>query len=91
MYLPISTKGTFKFTKKGDRFNKVHDCDEESGPFCDMEDLEDNQDFDEYTLPDIYPPDAGKNSSYYEGNESIAEGGGKSNNYLSHTVHVDIP
>ena len=29
--------------------------------------------------------------SDYEVNESVAEGGGKSNNDLSHTVHVDIP
>ena len=26
-----------------------------------MEDLEDTQDFDEYALPDVSPPDAGKN------------------------------
>ena len=29
--------------------------------------------------------------SDYEGNESVAEGWGKSNNDSSHTVHVEIP
>ena len=36
------------------------------------------------------PPDAGKRFSDYEDNGSVAEGGDKSNNDLSHTVHVDI-
>ena len=56
-----------------------------------MEDLEDTQDFDEYALPDIFFPDVGKTFSDYEGNESVAEGGHKSNNESSHTVHVNIP
>ena len=30
------------------------------GPFCDMEDIEDIQDFYEYTIPDIFTPDTGK-------------------------------
>ena len=28
---------------------------------CDIEDLEDTPDFDEYALPDVFPFDAGKN------------------------------
>ena len=28
------------------------------GHFCDMEDLEDTQDFYEYALPDVFTPDA---------------------------------
>ena len=28
--------------------------------FCDMEDLEDTQDFYEYAIPDVFTPDAGK-------------------------------
>ena len=55
-----------------------------------MEDLENTQDFDDYVLPDVYPPDAGKMFSDYEGDKSVAEGGGKSNNDSSHTVYVDI-
>ena len=30
------------------------------GNFCDMEDLEDTQDFYEYDLPNAFTPDAGK-------------------------------
>ena len=56
-----------------------------------MEDLEYTQDFDEYALPDIPPPDFGNNLSDYEDNESVFEWGGNSNNDSSHTVHVDIP
>ena len=56
-----------------------------------MEDLEDNQDFDEYAIPDVCPPDAGKNFSDYEGNEYVMEVRDKSNNDSSHSVHVDIP
>ena len=56
-----------------------------------MEDLEDTQDFDEYNLPNVFTPDAGKHFSDYEGNESVAEGGDRSNNDSSRTVHVDIP
>ena len=33
-----------------------------------MEDLEDTQYFDEYDLPDVFPPDAGIFFSGYEGN-----------------------
>ena len=79
-----------KWPKKKDRFNKVYDSDGGPGPFCDMEDLEDTQYFDDYALPDVSPPGAGKISDY-EVNESVAEGGDKSNNDSSHTVHVDIP
>ena len=78
-------------TKKENRFNKVYDSDGEPGPFCYMEDLEDTQYFYEYNLPDVFPPDSGKNFSDYGVNESVAEGGDKSNNDSSHTVHVDIP
>ena len=46
--------------KKEYRLNKVYDSDWESGTFCDMEDLEDNQDFYEYALPDVFTPDARK-------------------------------
>ena len=42
-----------------------------------MEDLEYNKYFDEYALPDVLPPDAGKHFSDYEGNKSVAEGGDK--------------
>ena len=56
-----------------------------------MEDIEDTQYFDDYALPGVVPPDAGKKIYDYEGNESVAEGGDKSNNDSSHTVHVDIP
>ena len=42
-----------------------------------MEYLEDTQDFDWYALPDVPPPYAGIIFSYYEGNESVAEGGYK--------------
>ena len=45
--------------QKKDCFNKVYDSDGEPGLFCDMEDLEDTQYFDEYALPDDSPPDAG--------------------------------
>ena len=66
-----------KITKKEDRFNKVYDSGGEPGPLCDMEDLEYNKYFDEYALPDVLPPDAGKHFSDYEGNKSVAEGGDK--------------
>ena len=33
-----------------------------------MEDIEDNQDFYEYALPDVFTPDAGICFSGYEGN-----------------------
>ena len=49
-----------------------------------MKDLENTQDFYEYALPDVSPPDSGKLFSYYEGSESVAEGGDKSNNDSSH-------
>ena len=48
------------------------------GPFCDMEDLEDNQLFYEYALTDILPLIMEKIYGY-EGNESVAGGGDKSN------------
>ena len=34
-------------------FNKIYDSGGEPGSFCDMEDLEDTQDFYEYALPDF--------------------------------------
>ena len=40
--------------KKEDGLNKVYDSDGEPGPLCDMEDLEDTQDFYEYALPNIF-------------------------------------
>ena len=55
-----------------------------------MEGIEDTQYFDEYALPET-PPLILKKFSDYKGNKSIAEGVDKSNNDLSHTVHVDIP
>ena len=73
------------------RINKDHDSDGELGHFCDMKYLESTQDFYEYNLPDVSPPDTGKKFSGYEGNESVAEGGYKSNNNSYHTVHVYIP
>ena len=48
------------------------------GPFCYMDDLEDTQLFYEYALPDILPPILEKMYGY-EGNESVAGGGDKSN------------
>ena len=55
-----------------------------------MEDLGDTQDFDEDAVPDVVPPNAGKNSPDDEGNEYIVEVGVKSNNNSSPTLHVDI-
>ena len=49
-----------------------------------MEDLEDTQYFDEYALPGVFPLDAGKNISDYEGNEYIAKVGDKSDDDSSH-------
>ena len=40
-----------------------------------MEDLEDAQDFDEYALPDVFPPDAGNVFSDHESNKYVAGGG----------------
>ena len=71
--------------------NKIYDSDGEPGPFCDMEDPEDTQYFYKYARPDVFLPGAGKIFSDYGGNEYVAEGGEKSNNDSSHTVHVDIP
>ena len=47
--VPLSiNRGTFIiYKKKEDRFNNVYNIDGEPGPFCDMEDLEDTQYFDE--------------------------------------------
>ena len=53
--------------------------------------IENTQYFDFYALPDDPPPDAGKHFSYYEGSKYVAEGEEKPNNYLYHTVHVEIP
>ena len=41
-------------------FNKVYNSDGETGPFFDMEYIEDNQYFYKYNLPDGFPPDADK-------------------------------
>ena len=84
-------RNPYHLQKKEDRFNIVYNSDGEPGPFCDMEDLEDTQYFDEYALPDVPPPNSGKTISDYDGNESFAEGVDKSNNDSSHTVNVDIP
>ena len=46
--------------QKKDFLNKVYNSDGEPGPFCYMEDLEDTQDFDEYALFYVFPPDSGK-------------------------------
>ena len=56
-----------------------------------MEDLEYNQDFVEYALPDAPPLLILEFLSGYEGNAYVAEGGDKSNDDLYHTVHVEIP
>ena len=48
------------------------------GPFCNTEDLEDTQHFYEYSIPDVLPLILEKFYGY-EGNESVAEGGDKSN------------
>ena len=42
--------------KKEDRFNTVQNSDGEPVPFCDVEYHEDNQCFDDYTIPDAPPP-----------------------------------
>ena len=55
-----------------------------------MEYLEDEKYFDEDALPDVVPFDAGENSYDDEGNESILEGGYKSNNYSSPPLHLEI-
>ena len=54
-----------------------------------MEYLEDTQDFDEDALPDFVPLDSGENSYNDEINESVAEGGDRSNNNSSPPVHVE--
>ena len=56
-----------------------------------MEYLEDTQYFMStlYLIP--HPPLILEKLSDYEGNEYVAEGGVRSNNDSSHTVHVDIP
>ena len=83
--MPLSlNKWTLLNYKKEDRFNKVYNSDGETGPLCDMKDLEDTQDFYEYALPYASLPDSGKLFSDYEGNESVAEGGDKSNNDSYH-------
>ena len=56
-----------------------------------MEDLEYTQSFDEDYITGVLPLDTGKNSSDDEGNESVADGGDKSNNDSSSPVHFDIP
>ena len=56
-----------------------------------MEYLDDTHDFDYYALHDVLSPDASKIFSDYNVIESVAEGGDKSNNDLSHTVHIDKP
>ena len=61
------------------RMYMVYNSDGEPGTFCDMEDLEDTQDFYEYALTGVFNPDAGKIFYSYEGNESVAVGGYKSN------------
>ena len=55
-----------------------------------MEYIEDTQYFDDYALPDVLPPDPRFFFPDYEGNESVAGLGDKSNHDSSHTVHVDI-
>ena len=79
MYLSVSRNELQPSTKKEDKLNKVYDSDGEPGPFFDLEDLEDTQDFYDYVLPDVFTPDAGKNFYGYEGNESVAGGRDKSN------------
>ena len=51
-----------------------------------MEYLEYNQEFDEESLPDAVPLDAGEKNYNGEVNESVLEGGGKSNNNSSLSV-----
>ena len=53
--MPLAlNKETFVIVFKEDRFNKFYNSDGEPGYFCDMEDLEDTQYFDEYDLPDVF-------------------------------------
>ena len=47
-------RNLYKLQKRVVRFNKVYDSYGEPVPFCDMEDIEDTQYFDEYTLPDFF-------------------------------------
>ena len=56
-----------------------------------MEDLEYTQGSDQDALTNAAPLDYGENYSNYEGNESVSEGGDKSNNYSYPPVHVYIP
>ena len=87
--VPLSfNKQTFVNFKYIYNFNKFYNSDGGPGLFCDMEDHEDTQDFDEYALTDVNPPGAGKNFSDYEDNEAVAELGEKSNTRSSHTVHI---
>ena len=60
MCISVSKSILRKLQKKEDRFNKVYNSDGEPGPWCDMKDLENTQDFYEYALPDVFTPDVGK-------------------------------
>ena len=55
-----------------------------------MEDIEDTQDFYEGALYDVFLLDSGDHSSNNEVDESVAEGGYKSDNNSSPLLHVDI-
>ena len=55
-----------------------------------MEDLEDTKYLDEEYIPDVVPLDTREDYSNDEGDESVLEGSGKSNNDSLPTVHVYI-
>ena len=71
--------------------NKFYNSDGEPGHFCDMENIEDTQYFDDYALPDVFPHDADQKKTDYESNWSVPERGYKSNHDSCNTLHVDIP
>ena len=54
--------------KMEDRFDEGYNSDGGSGTFCDVEDIENAQYFDENDLPDVVLLDAGENCSGHEGN-----------------------
>ena len=51
-----------------DSFDECYNSDGGSGTFCDVEDIENAQYFDENDLPDVVLLDAGENCSGHEGN-----------------------
>ena len=82
VYIPISTqqRNLCNLHNIENRFEEGYDSDGEAGPLCDVDLLEGNEVFYEGDLPGVSPIDAGEKSSDNEVNESVFEGGNKSNN-----------